>query len=782
MEVHCYPYHVRLGAPSICPIDPPALPMEFRGEGWTTLRIPVEEGSVTHGEIEEWIDRWDDSALLFLRNVSLVTLLTSEGEITRELALFRYDEGEASVNELSSVQSMSCQRAQASDGSSWLVYSVEVSSPSESSRAHKATGDTTPISVAFPLHSVESGEIYAGLPVASTHTALFVSAQFDPLTSRRGFADRKWNRDLVPIVAEIWSHAVLDLFRRNPKVAWQVIPTLVPEERSTGWSLVASLDEAIVERARQWVASHLSFQVPGQGLVSLSELAVEAPPLESILSEAETARLAGLEATLPSEVRGEDDRWRNVLEDWRSSGADLPELVSVERALDLISDETRSADSTIALAAVALDEDLGDQLLELPCVITSDGSRVVPPSEDSPEAVARVVTPLAQQLGLVTLLHSAHLRDEETAVSVLEWLVNCGALIDGTDDRAVVYRLAAAGRAGHPRDVPLTDEQASALREAFELMNPEERSEVGPDVGRAVLLEAYTYEGKELRAIHAHPGGAYLPRRIDREPDSFAVAAEKTPGLTWLSEKYVEVLRSPFGRSGIGAQRFLRLLGAETAPRLREHPQLERRYVGLPVGLHRQVWGGPEARVQEMQKRGATYTLQDYDSPDLRAVAEDIARERRKRLRRKRASALLATLGRAWQRSLIEYGEVESAYHHFRWHRKGQLRAYWLWQVGDIAWLDDESGTARRPAELRIRTPSNVAIYGDNSPDYLHKELYQPNRQTVLRAIGVSGDPSRSELVDRLKRLRRQLDPERICTSDQQSPPRGRNCLQGTRT
>ena len=153
-------------------------------------------------------------------------------------------------------------------------------------------------------------------------------------------------------------------------------------------------------------------------------------------------------------------------------------------------------------------------------------------------------------------------------------------------------------------------------------------------------------------------------------------------------------------------------------------------------------------------KRGATYTLQDYISPDLEAVAEDIASEPRKGQRRKRAAALLATLGRAWERNLTDFAEVESAYDRFQWQSRGQINAYWLWQVGDIAWLDDESGTPRRPVELRTRTPGNVAIYGNHSRDYLHKELYQPNRQGVLRAIGVSGDPSRSELVDRLRRLR----------------------------
>lgn len=754
IEVHCPPYHVRIGDPSISPIEQPDLPMELQQAGWTTLRIPLEEGSVTQEEVENWLDRWDDSALLFLRHMSRITLLTLEGETARELALLRHATEERLINESPFTQGLSRQLVEASDGRSWVVYRTEVPSPAKTKRAHKATGETTPISVAFPLEPADSGEVYAGLPVAPIRTALLVSAQFDPVTSRRGFADNAWNRALVPIVSEMWSHSSLDLFGRNPQLAWHTMPNSVSKEEHSGWSLVESLQESITARAREWVASHLSFQVPGRGLTKLSSLAVEARPLEGILTEAEIAGLAGLQATLPSEVRDQSGRWRTVLEDWRDAGADLPEPVNVKRALDLLNDDIRPIDSTIALAAVALEENLGEHLRRLPCVITHDGQRLVPPSGNAPNAVATEVTLLARQLGLVNLLHSSYLSGGDAATKVLAWLKESGSLLDGSDDRAVVHRLAEAGRSGHGLESPLSDEQVRALRDAFELLNPTERTEIGAYVGRAVSLEAFTYERKRIKTMTACPTDAYLPRRIDREPNSFAVAAEKTSGPVWISEKYVDTLRSPDGRQGIGAQRFLRLLGAGMSPRVHTHPQLRARFSDPRHGLEMSIHGGPEARRHEMRKRGATYTLQDCHSPDLQAVAEDIAHEKRKSLRRKRAAALLSTLGRAWDRYLQNFAEVESAHDYFQWQSKGQIYAYWLWQVGDVAWLDDERGVPRRPVELRIRTPGNVAIYGDDSPDYLHKELYQRAPQDVLRAIGVSGDPSRSELVDRLRKLR----------------------------
>ena len=87
------------------------------------------------------------------------------------------------------------------------------------------------------------------------------------------------------------------------------------------------------------------------------------------------------------------------------------------------------------------------------------------------------------------------------------------------------------------------------------------------------------------------------------------------------------------------------------------------------------------------------------------------------------------------------------------------MPAFWLWQARDIAWLDDESGTPRRPSELRIRTPGTEAIYGKDSPDFLHPDLdgshlERRNWQAAMAALGVCGDPTRRELVTRLKELR----------------------------
>src|SRR5258706_12003249 len=121
----------------------------------------------------------------------------------------------------------------------------------------------------------------------------------------------------------------------------------------------------------------------------------------------------------------------------------------------------------------------------------------------------------------------------------------------------------------------------------------------------------------------------YLPRNIDKEPESFAVAAGNTPGLMWVDPRYATVLPSPLGRAGLGPQRFLRLLGAETAPRLQPHPGLRSRFSDLRKGLHKVVNGSPPERTQALDDLAATYSLDDLHSPDLERVLFDIARDRK---------------------------------------------------------------------------------------------------------------------------------------------------------
>ena len=758
-EVHCDPYHVRFVDPFVSAIRARRLPAGLDQAGWTTFRVPLSKVTVGAEELSAWLGSWDDSAMLFLRTVSKIALRSAHGESVMTLGITRGSQEDVAVGPTSG-GGVSRQQVTAQDGRSWMVYRAEFPTPQDVERAHKATEATTPVAIALPLHEVERGRIHAGLPVAATRMAVFANAQFDPTTSRQEFPENEWNKALVLIVAELWSAAVLDAFDRDPRSVWQAIPIgEVPEEQGH-MPIIGRLESEVIVSARERVAENLTLPVSGQGRLPLRELAVEDKSLAGVLTLEETFGLAGLEATLPAEVRDVRGKWWAVLQDWRDAGVDVPEPVSVEQALALIEEEARTPDGVVALSAVALREDLGERLLGLPCVIAHEGRRLVPPLKDAPEAVALEDSPLAQQLGVVTALHPAHLTDKRDAKQVLDWLRECGAVVDGNDDREVVQRLAAAGRSGRRDPRALELEQVQALRAVFERLDPQERQRVGADVGRAVKLDAFEWEvtgrRKRRKKTTIQPAQAYLPKTIEREENGFGAAADKVPGIAWIGGHYARQLRSSLGRvRGVGAQKFLRLLGVETAPRIRRHPELRQPYVvDRRLALAANVDDGVSGRTEELKGRKATHTLEDWDSPDLKVVVEDIARVRGGPQRRKRAAALVSTLARAWDDRLGEYAQVQSAYAYHGWNPRGEMPAYWLWQLRDVAWLDDERRKPRLPSELRVRTPATEAVYGADSPNYLHSELHRPSWQPVLTALGVEGAPSRRQLVNRLNDLR----------------------------
>ncbi len=762
LDVHSGPYHVRLGDPTIAPLDGSDHPASV--DGMTTVFcIPLEPDSLSSSDIEDWLRRWDDTALLFCRNVKRVTVVNADGDPLHTLSLEWSDQPPASCVIAGTEVPVQRRHAVASDSRSWIVHTTEPAAPSGVSRARKATGTTIPLAVALPLQPEAQGLLYAGLPVVETVVPVRINAQFDPITGRHQLANTPWNDAMLPLIGDLWVETVAALLSESPTLGWAVVP-LPPADGSDSPSADATssvatrLETLLLDRARNDLVDRLTFDVNSVDY-PLTSLAVEDERLEGVLTPSEVATLAELDATLPIECRDEDGRWRDVLDDWRSSGAALPPPVTVSQALALLENETRSPAATVALVAAGLDAGLDSRLAALPCVIAAGGDRLMPPAASSLEALVVEASPLAEALGVGLRIDDAFLADTDDAETVMEWLRERGAVIDGADSEVVVRRLAAAGRAGKRLSTALTDEQAVALRDAFEAMNPEDRPPLGREVGKVILLDAYRHDARGKRvAAPAHPAEAYLPRTIDKEPDSFARAADTAPGLTWLHARYAESLRSSLGRAGgLGPQRFLRLLGAEIAPRLIPHPGLQHRFSGSSLGLPAFVTGGPRERQLALTAIGASYTLSDVDSPDLRAVVVSIAKEKRAKRRRERADALLGTLARAWDR-LSESAEVTAAEDYYSWQSKGTVRAFWLWSVGATAWLDDTDGTPQPPLDLRLRTPATIAVHGSDAPGYLRPEFNAPNRREVLTALGVTGEPSTRDLVDRLRTLRD--DPE----------------------
>lgn len=751
LELHSGPYNVRFGDPIVTPIEAFSIPNGFANAEDTIFRIPLDDNAFDASILTAWAETWDDSALLFCNSVTSVTICSSSSS-SSTLALQWKEQTSKLVTIGGADTNVRRRRAIAPDGRTWDVHTAEVSPPEGVSRAHKAVGSSIPLGVALSLNDTDEGQLYAGLPVVSLAHVVRVNAQFDPLANRQDLADTPWNAAMNVLLADLWKAAVVGMFEIDPRAAWQSVPLPGPTTRD-GTGAVVQFESLLIRYARETLPELVTIQV-GDTRIPLTQLASEVPRLTSVLSEKEIAELAGLPAALPFNVRDLKGRWRGVLSDWRQSGAELVQPVSVRAAFELFGRDGRSAQQTIALAAAALDEHLDHELARMPCIMTQDGSTLRPPAKTDPWMFVTSDLKLAHELRVARMLHKAYSADARDAQQVMSWLQSKGAIIDVTDVGGVLRRLAEAGQAGKYIEGPLADSQLQAIRDAFETLSQSEREKLGPGVGQAIVIDGFQFYKKGKRiSTQASPSRMYLPRSIDKEPESFAVAAGNTVGLTWVDARYADILRSPAGRAGLGTQRFLRLLGAEMAPRLSPHQGLKHRYQNEGRrGLAKYCVGSSSERAKAMTNIGATYSLEDMHCPDLIAVLEDISRNKKATQRRQRASALLATLGRTWER-YTEAAEVTAAVDNYTWRQQGTIKAFWVWQAASIPWLDDSDSQPTAPATLRLRTPGTVAICGPEAEGYLHEDLHRA-RHEVLALFGVTGEPNTSDLVERLQALR----------------------------
>jgi len=753
-ELHSGSYHLRLGEPTLAPIDP-LPPHPTYGPGDTVLRIPLSDAVLPAHELLDWSDAWDDSGLLFLRSVRRVTFVAGTSARTLRLRAEKLSPLVRDCGE--GPETVLRQRVTASGGRSWLVYQLEARSPDGLTRAHKSTKETTPIEVALPLHEASrQGFLYAGLPVAPTRLPMSANAQFDPIASRQDLADSQWNDALTELIGRLWKVALLDVFEFDAAAAWRLVPlphlaTLdLPTLGRAG--VVHRLELAVTACARDEIAPAVSLPVDDEPAAALAEFAVEAFELTGLITPGEVARLGRLSHALPEAVRDSAGQWRAVLAYWREVGHGLPAEVTVADALPLVEDPRRPVSATVALVAAGINAGHEQALSRLRCLVLDDGTRTRPPGDE----LRILVTEdggLAAVLGISERLHGTYSTQDSDVDVVRAWLGNKRWLADSAGNVSVLELLARAGKNGTVLPQTLTDAQVRALRDALEALGHGEWERLGAGIGAAVRLHAISFDERgRAQTISASPTHSYQPKSIDREPDSFALAAETTPGLVWIAPRYASVLRSSLGRAGLGAQRFLRLLGAETAPRLQLHPRLNQRYADQRRGLHITLSGARPERAAALRDLQATWSLDDMQSPDLDRVLRSIAADRKATRRRRRAAALLAVLGRAWP-MLGEHAQVTAADASYGWQIRGSVRAWWLWNAGSIPWLDSAAASPISPNRLRRRTAATLAVHGTDKAGYLHPD-FAAARIDVLAALGVAGEPETRELLLRLEQLR----------------------------
>ena len=759
LEVYEGNFRLRLVAQTIEPLDdtiswPGAHPLP----GGTVFAVPFDNDAVTTSYVAAWLTQWGEAGLVFLRNLGTVKLLDAGGA---EVETLRLDRGPFEDVGLGSGTAQR-RSVTAPDGRHWVVYVRRAPAPAGRKRARKAQAALTPVALAFPRFDGDAGHLHVGLPVRRIGFPFRVLAQFDPLANRRDISDSDWNMGLVPAVAQLWRDAALDLFNLDAGAAWSAVPLAAEfsdDDRTTG-RLRDSLETHLMTAARLSFAEDLRLDGGRGEELPLHQLAYEVPELEGIVEPADVEQVAETAGTVILSARSVDDRWRDVLDELEDLGAKAPLVVGVSDALVLLEDKGRSPRSVADLTAVALGADLASRLSELPCVVLDDESHVVP-DEQAPLDVLlpKRAGELWDTLGMGSRLHPEYRASKQWKV-LRDWMQDEDLRLVDASDQAALRVLAETGESGSYLMDPLSDAQLSAVRAALETVDESWRGRLGRGIGKAVLLDAFSFDTSDERIVtYARPCDAYL---IENEANTWFTAAGHAPGLVWLHRRYAKDLRAPSGREGLGPQRLFRLLGAETAPRVIPHPDTHKRYSYYAAGVRQYAEGSPVRRIKLLSQHHATYTVEDYASPDLDAVLNDIAAEKDPSRRRKRATSVLATLSRAWGR-LEELATTKAVSEDHGWVERGEVEAWWLSSAASIPWLTAEKGKPAPPGELRIKTSSTVTLYGDDPERYLAPAFATAAHTDVLLALGVAGDAGVSELMAKLREIRSETrdDPVR---------------------
>jgi hypothetical protein len=763
LEVFQGHFRVRFSSDTIEPLDE-HIAWPSASKSPTTFVIPFSRGLVDSDAAAQWLRQWDDAGLVFVRHLTTVRLIDESGiEIVRLHLEYTSEE----ALELSGGRT-SRRRATAADGRQWLIYSRTAVSPTQVERVGKAQGTRTPLAFAFALFEGDAGHIHVGLPVRPVGLPFRVLAQFDPQPSRRDIADTDWNAALVPLLSDLWRDAALDVFQLTPAKGWAAVPTTAEfeaDERTTG-RLRADIEEHLLRQARVEFAAALALDHVGNRY-RLNELAYEAADLTPVLSQEDVRLVSGQPGVLALSARSSDGRWRQVLDDLRALGADTPTLVSVDDAIALLDDEHRTPQFVADLLAVAVEAGLGAVLDSRTCLVLDSGVRVPPSSRTGLTVLLpQDPDPVWELLGIGARLHPLFIHCPRWTV-VRDWLQKMKRLRSSATSADALHVMADAGAAGITLKHPLADAQVDGLRRALEAIPEAERPALGAGIGRAVRVDAVVHDAiGQRQKVHALPCDAYF---VEREANSWFVAAGKTPGLIWINRRYSEKIRTEGSRDGIGAQRLFRLLGAEVAPRIMSHPANESPLAYYGPGVPIYAAGSPVSRREALQDVQATHTLEDWIALDLDAVLKSIAKEKDAGQQRRRAGAVLATLTRAWDR-LGQRASVTAAMHHYRWYDRGTVDAWWISSAASIAWLPSESGTPTAPDQLRIKSSATVALYGDDPLRYLNPALDTVTYHEVLARIGVAGDPTVTELIQKLEEIRAETNSAPKAIEDLAAP------------
>ena len=772
VEVHCRNYHFVVSQGQVELVTPVDSVRGVYDSASDTVFIVRLSEPLDRADLSDWMTHLGCSVLLFLDSVRELTLWDAEGErIAGRHGIRVVSQGRvsgASLEEGGELEVVEIAERFVRKPRRWMRYSARVEVPTDGrevlSRLFKATAPDTVVSIAVPSTS-QRGSVYAGLPTRHEFALPYsVSAQFDPDTSRDGLLQSDWNAWLLESIGQLAAQVVEHRLQTDPRGAWTAVGLLeeVPDPSEAGeW--LSTLLKGVVRR-QQSAAADTVVYVDGDESC-LKDMAYEVGELDGLLNEPDETRLRPDELALPFAMRDPQGRWRRVMDE---IGESTP--ITVDDSLEVLSwDEgdrsARSAAWHVRFAAMAVRAGLAAQCFRERALVLSDGSMV--PAFDRAAAaqyVAGIHGALAERgrlvtlepsaglgcsLGVVATLDPAYSAGSSDASQVRHALQSFGALVDRVSADETIRALASWSS----EPLRLTDSDVIELRDCFEELQSDDVEELGRQVGRNVFVAGRCFVDGREKPFVGRPAQAYLPPSMDND-NGWSKAAGMTSGIFWVHPRYQKILKSPPDSSYRAGQAFMRLLGVELSPRLARPERTTYSYSRTAYDVSyaesnafqieevRQIAGAGHPR--------PTHLLDDWESPDLDLVAQDIADSRVGQDRTARAKALLDTLKRAWPRTLEARAKSPAVHGYYSWNTVGTVTATWLSVLGSIPWLTNKARQKRAPRELHIDTPSNRAVHGDDPGLWASEVLGADAREPAMLALGLAGDPSAQTLLTTL--------------------------------
>lgn len=737
----------------------------------TLLALALRADYPDHG-LRSWLESIPADSLLFLSSVRRLELRDEEGVLLLERELV--DGGECQVTlSIGEGQVDASERTlrDLDTGRTWTRLSIERMVPDGLERSDKLTPQQTPLAVAHGDESVY-GRLFAGLPLAIGATLPFsANAQFDTDASRTTMVQERWNEWILDELASLSAAAALHRLAEQPAESWTAIPLQNEVSDVTDPWLRERLTR-LVERVQDRVRE--DGRMPGRaGLAPIRVFTAETTELEGLLNDADLEALAADKEPLLSTLRDDHTRWRAV-----TNELEVTDCLSITDALAMLDwppDRLGSREPVffLRLAALALRAGLSSALECLPFVALADGSRVSP-NTATRDGLLLVTSAegesLGHRLGVVRALCADFAADSSDAKTVRDYLARAATLKERPASEDALRALA---KRGLDDPVYLEDHALIALREALRELDDGDLKDLGPEIGRRILVDGHEYERGRQRAVRVRPARAYLPASIDTGKLAWAKAAHRTPGLQWVHRRYADALRAgprrrpravldlEFEKAArtaaqqrrLGARSLFSDLGAEAAPRL----QASRTDLSRHGQRAKHVSFGQLARGQKDALSGREDDVDgftgDYESPDLLAVCEDIAKTKIGEAR-PRAEALLGSINRAWGRIYAAHLNAVAVNAYFSISPLGPVPATWRARAGEIQWMTNEAGARRAPRALGIRTPSFLAMLGEAPRFYAHGLDVSDAATPAVQALGFESEPRATTLVTRLEELR----------------------------